>query len=231
MSGELDTAASASEELAWEKMVGQVADHYDTSREADALVLAAGLLRAMSREFLHSLAVKHLVDAARDLSRRRALTVERGASRAEPPQQGQVDLAAGLWKGRYRHGVMNKRTGAARNGCNCDECEKARANDLRLYMTCFSQASEKMTKIFEDLSAQMRMQWTEELLATPFALPNGDRVTWGSATVAQHEERVEMFKGQVTAGAEGAARHMAAIRDIEALGARCLAEAVDGGHA
>lgn len=224
MSGESEGDTNGA---AWEEMVGQTADRYDASREDDARELASKLLRATSREFLHSVAVKHLVAAARDESRRRALVVERGASRAGSSPRGQADPEDGLWKGRFRHGVLNKRTGAARNGCDCAVCEGARTRDAQIYLTCFEEATGKMARIFEDLSTQMRMQWTEDLLGTPFALPGGDRVTWGSATVAQHRERVEMFKGQVAAGTEGAARHLAAIRDIETLGVGCLGEVAE----
>ena len=94
-----------------------------------------------------------------------------------------------------------------------------------------SQISNELKKrigpVLEDWRKELRLEWRAELLASSFTLRNGASVTWGDATVAEHRERVDIFMGQVAAGVDGAARHNAAIRAIEAAGVSCLNEAIE----
>ena len=73
----------------------------------------------------------------------------------------------------------------------------------------------------------MKMQWTAELLGTTFTLEDGSRVEWGEATIEQHRERAAMFTGNALANMEGAARHEAAIRDLESAGVPTLRDLVE----
>lgn len=79
-----------------------------------------------------------------------------------------------------------------------------------------------------EYAAAIRLEVTSELLATLFAVGDGsERVTWGDATVDQHERRVEMLLGNAAGNAETAARHTAAINLINSYGVICLKEIVN----
>ena len=78
--------------------------------------------------------------------------------------------------------------------------------------------------LLQKYTDQLRIQWTEELLAQTISMPDGSTTTWGRATLSQHQSRVDMFAAQAMAGIEGAARHRKAIEAIEAAGVQCLDE-------
>jgi len=65
---------------------------------------------------------------------------------------------------------------------------------------------------------ELEMEWTRELLESTFAPQDGTRVNWDDATVEQHRERVEIFKGNAILNSEGAARHLKAIEAGQAAG-------------
>lgn len=116
------------------------------------------------------------------------------------------------------HGSFNKRTGAIPRGCDCDKCEEARTASAEID----ARYRAKMQGILDEYAASLRMEWTEELLASSFALSDGVRVLWGDATIEQHRERAQMFTANAQANTEGAARHLAAIRDLRAAGVERL---------
>lgn len=62
------------------------------------------------------------------------------------------------------------------------------------------------------------------LLPESFALPDGRLVTWGDATVEDHEARLEWLRGQIHALTQDVDRHEQAIKVIREHGATCLAE-------
>jgi hypothetical protein len=72
---------------------------------------------------------------------------------------------------------------------------------------------------------QAIVEWTEELLASEFATGDGTHVTWGEASLEQHEVRAEMHRQNVVGGLEGAARHQQAIALICRSGTKNLNEA------
>ena len=62
----------------------------------------------------------------------------------------------------------------------------------------------------------------EALLAETFALPDGRRVAWGAATVADHEERMAMLTA-LRDGIDGTIeRHRQAIAELVKLKVSCL---------
>lgn len=73
-------------------------------------------------------------------------------------------------------------------------------------------------------AAQIRLETTRELLGTLFALGDGTSVTWGQATIGEHEQRIAMLAKNATGVIETAARHQAAIRMIKDAGVDCLAD-------
>lgn len=61
-------------------------------------------------------------------------------------------------------------------------------------------------------------------LELSFALGDGERVTWGEATIEQHERRIAMLKKQVKGTVRTIRRHEEAVRRLREAGAMCLAE-------
>lgn len=87
---------------------------------------------------------------------------------------------------------------------------------------------EEVTAMVHRVAAQVRLETTEELLSSVFALGDGgERVTWGEATTEQHQKRIELLVGNAAGNVETAARHQAAIRMISEAGAGCLREAAE----
>lgn len=83
----------------------------------------------------------------------------------------------------------------------------------------------KVRQLVDDVARETRLEVTQELLGTEFALGDGRRVTWGTATRADHEQRVSMLNNNAAANAEAAARHMQAIDLLERAGVTCLRDA------
>lgn len=62
------------------------------------------------------------------------------------------------------------------------------------------------------------------LLDETFPLPDGTRVKWGVATVAQHQARIDYLQGHVDGINNTIERHRSVIREIQAAGVRCMAQ-------
>lgn len=75
-------------------------------------------------------------------------------------------------------------------------------------------------------AAELRIEWTAELLDAEFALGDGTSVSWGDASREQHELRMAMHRRNAIAGAEGFARHSQAIELLDNSGASSLREAL-----
>lgn len=75
-----------------------------------------------------------------------------------------------------------------------------------------------MTSALESFKQSLRVEWTQELLDSTFALRDGTSVRWGEATVSQFEERKEMFMTNARANLEGAARVEHAISALRSTG-------------
>jgi len=83
-------------------------------------------------------------------------------------------------------------------------------------------------KLIYEVAAQTRLEVTTELLNTQIALGDGTMVTWGTATVEQHRQRIEMLAKNASGIVETAARHGSAIAMITDANATCLNELKDG---
>jgi hypothetical protein len=81
-----------------------------------------------------------------------------------------------------------------------------------------------LTPALGRMAAQIRFEVTAELLDTVFATGDGTRVSWRDATVAQHEERIEMLSKMIAGTAETAAMHMRAIEMIKDAGVDTLGQ-------
>lgn len=92
--------------------------------------------------------------------------------------------------------------------------ERRLESDARLYR--------KLAELVKEHDDQIRLEVTTELLNSVFALGDGTRVTWGDATVEQHQQRIDLLTGMAAGTLETAARHHAAISMLEEAGATCL---------
>lgn len=149
----------------------------------------------LSREDLKRLAVIYLLGEVSSRSRRIVLGVEREA------QQRPVSLV------NHRRLTRKRDEQYAR-----EDAERARKH------------GEELRGLIESYGEQLRVEWTTELLDSPFALADGTLVTWGDATVSQHEERRDMFTTNAYANIEGAARHGRAIQELTSAGISRLNE-------
>lgn len=83
-----------------------------------------------------------------------------------------------------------------------------------------------MNEIVLRYKNEIKAEWTEELLSQSIHMPDGTETTWGDASMAQHELRMDMFMKNATANIEGAARHKKAIEDLRLSGRSTLSELV-----
>lgn len=172
---------------------------------------ARRVLATQTTVVLMELAVAAVVDSVRGRQRATALQRERAA---EVPAQAFERPSVGSDPG---HRDRSKRSywswvEATDEGKAYQAAVEA-ADDLAMARTL---------RVIEDFASALKIEWTKELLATEFGLADGTRVTWGGATIDQHRERVAMFQRNVVANAEGAARHMKAVEQLQASGAPTL---------
>jgi hypothetical protein len=85
-----------------------------------------------------------------------------------------------------------------------------------------------MRASIEEFKESVRLELTQQLLDSVFALGDGRRVTWGEATIVDHQQGVEMLTTKAIAIGENAAHHLAAIALISRAGASCLREINQG---
>jgi hypothetical protein len=203
------------------RLAAKAAEGVSDPREVD-VADCLPLLRRVRRSELERIAAGVIAETARSLVRSANLGAER---RAEEEAR-----RANLYMGKWEHGSWNRRKSAVYHGCTCPACERTRASlveddaarregDRKLFA--------RISSIVDDFAANLRIEWTAELLATSFAIDNsGETVTWAAATVEQHERRIAMLEANVAGNIEAAARHRKAVVDIGALRCRTLGEAV-----
>lgn len=107
--------------------------------------------------------------------------------------------------------------------CECGPCDLVRQRIDRDRQE-FARLIDNCVK---DRAESMFAAWTDDLLGSTFALPDGSRATWGSATAEQHEARLAMLMATAAGTAETAALHKKALSAIAGAGVATLAEAVD----
>lgn len=185
--------------------VDEVARRYKAGE--DRTEVAKALVRKMPARLRDYLAVRALCAEVRSEVRTPTRSAERAAA-ASPDG--------------IKHGSVDKRNGGVLKGCACELCVTVRNQETESRSRFYNQVA----GIVEDYTRNLRIQWTTELLESPFARPDGTPVTWGEATVEDHEARIKMHSDHAIAGLEGAARHSAALRDMRAAGVSSLNELV-----
>lgn len=172
----------------------------------DVRGVAQDLVRGLPEGFLRRLAVEFIVERVRGQVRQITLAAERRAMR----EQLMHELTtSGPPPGRR---VRRSTEEAA-------EAEEARAN-------AFANMAARVGVLVSDYVESARIQWTQDLLDSPFSLADGTQVLWGDATVDQHRERLAIFTRNAAANIEGAARHKAALEALSTTGAPTLREMV-----
>lgn len=130
------------------------------------------------------------------------------------------ELIKNLYLGKYKHGSTSKKHGAANRGCECEECIRV----LEIEGVHMSEFLSKMSQLTNEYAAALKMEWTKELLASTFALGDGTVVTWGQATISQHEQRSAMLTTMAMGTLGTSAKHIAAINTLKQLGVNNLDE-------
>jgi hypothetical protein len=162
--------------------------------------------------------------------RLRQLRIERAAREPAERERGRaLSSAAADREGRDRWRALKRGNKWAWDTITNEEQERwaehqAFENEL---------ASRKVKAIAHALNEfrdACRYEWTQELLASEFALGDGRRVTWRDATEADHEQRIALQTRNAGAALEDAAMHTAAIETIRAAGVETLGEAVAMGE-
>lgn len=200
----IDTVASAPAEVEW-----------DAAQKA---------LATQTSDVLLTLAQAALVDAARRRRRGHALSVERGAEFSAVSAEV-TGPAPRTWTRpkvgtrRYEEWVATTPEGAQWDAGRAEDDERAAAR-----------LAETLGSVVAKYRDELRIEWTNELLETEFARPDGTRVTWGHASIADHQERAGMFEANAHANLEGAARHLKAIADLQKANAASLSELVQPGQ-
>lgn len=131
------------------------------------------------------------------------------------------------FRANLKHGSMNKVNGGAYWDCECDVCVPVRQSEMEFERRRLEQIRNEV----ESFARELRIEWTQELLDSGFALPDGTVVLWGDATVSHHRARAEMLYGNVMANAKAAARHESAIGAIESAGVLTLRDLTGSGAA
>lgn len=117
------------------------------------------------------------------------------------------------WDGFHDHGALQSYD---RENCYL------RLRDQYQHWKIQKDLDEKVNRLAEE----KLLAWTEDLLAAEFRLSDGTLTTWGSATIEQHRERVEMFSKNAAASVMGAGRHLQAVQELEAAKASTLNDLV-----
>ena len=126
---------------------------------------------------------------------------------------------------KWKHGSMAKQFGAALAGCRCRECAPVAEWEARSR----ARFETNIMAIMQNYAADLRIEWTTELLEAGISLPDGSRTTWGAATIEQHQTRIDMLTHNAVANAEAAARHRVAIDMLQEANASCLNDVVHQG--
>ena len=203
--------------------VAEVARVMRDNPRNDGWPAARRLMKTLPDEVMRHIVMTWLHEQAVEKVRYQSLAEERAAEKAAAekvpyvrgprPEPGPDGL---------KHGSINAKNGGVPAGCDCQSCETVREiekqGQIRLHAS--------LSRILDDYADRLRIEWTAELLASTFALPDGTRILWGEATLAQHEERLQMLVRNAEANLEAAARHRAAMAAIVRADALCLNEVV-----
>lgn len=183
---------------------------------------AVNVIRKASPGAIRALATERLIDLMTKEEREATLAAERAAER-------QRLLAENFGSGGGR--TVPRRGSRAYAAWATETAEGQRYEKERQQTEeeAEDRRWERLGAALDRFTADLRLEWTAELLNSTFTLPNGEAVTWGAATVEQHVERRDMFLRNAEGNLEGAARHDLAVRELRQSAAATLNELVAAG--
>jgi len=192
--------------------------------ERTANRLAGECLSALDREDLEVLAlgmVKELIQAvARSRSRKAESVSAKRRGTDKPRYRSKAEEARETWS---NHGYpWNRFDREMSYKCGCDLCLSGLKEYGELEAKLDREFSEGLQKAVKAFSDAVRLEVTRELLETQFALGDGQVVTWGEATIEQHQQRADLLEKMAIGTAETSARHLAAIRMLSDAGVQKL---------
>jgi len=196
---------------------------------------AESLYRRLDKTNLRVVAIGYMEIEARSLMRTTTHAIEIANTHVYLSHQEEIDTAWEVgreereqqYPGYKRIREADEERGRQQAEAQREVVEAHRRRRLLEEAAAEERVDEAMRRVKEAEEAwkqALRMEWTRELLGAAFALRDGTIVTWGSATVAQHEDRIAMFTDNAVANIEGAARHQAAITELREKGLLCLNE-------
>lgn len=98
-------------------------------------------------------------------------------------------------------------------------------SELRGWSHYYNYIQKAATDAFvEEIKADYRLELTDDLLKSVFALGDGTKVSWAEATREQHHKRLAMLKRDIAGTGESAARHALAIQMIDSAEVNSLGE-------
>lgn len=177
-------------------------------------------VREMGEEDLIDLAVAYLYGQVKQRRRARVRGIEQSAQ-YQPPAVPQVPKEP-----RWGTAGWGRWAALPENAQLAEETRKYRAELARKDSEMLSEYMRSVNAAIDKFREKMRMEWTQELLGSEFAVGDGTVTTWGEATREQHQARMAIHKRNAAAGMEGYARHAAALDEIDRSGATCLRDAL-----
>ena len=172
---------------------------------------------ALTRQIVEGMTRRDLIELAMAGLFARALTVERAWTKRAEVRATKSRVA------------LHGRSKLARSGCDCAECVAWRERQVEVDEWELDREAKMINRlgaILEEYKAELRTEWTTELLDATFALPDGIRVMWGEATIEQHEARIQMLSSIASGTLETAARHGQAVDELRAASAATLNDLV-----
>lgn len=224
--------------LDWDarRVAGYAYDHTPAAVRRDYLVeLLAydvdGIRRARVREI--ELEAEELARRAQEEAERAAVREREAPERGREEQERRAHLEANPWLAR-RNSRLFKAWAITGEGvrwlareAELDAQEAAETRE-RLEMGNAAYFQRKMDHLVEKFRSEVEqetvLKLTAELLGAEFALGDGRRVTWGSATITEHTTRVEMLFANVHGNMATIKRHEAAVKLIASAGVSTLGE-------
>lgn len=209
-----------------------LAELVQACRESEDIELAASeLIGHASPALRRQLAARWLAEEAKRMNRDEVLTRERRSIRLSMYRSSREERQAAAKREADRGRVAGPSGNRARRRW-LEETVEGRAQAAReaQYADRMAEIDRKthaqLAGIMKDWASHLRAEWTDELLNSGFALPDGQVVLWGDATIEQHEIRRNQFMDNAQANLEGAARHEAAIETLRSSGAATLRQMV-----
>ena len=194
------------------------------SRESDhsIYIVSRDVLRIMSDAQIRSALIGAATDQLQMYDRILVRAAEQAAFKATREAAREADRVAAREAAKRARAAIPKLS-AAEIKARDDEIEARREEKRRIKeQRKKDRDTDWIGLMLESAKEVVRVEVLGELLDAEFALGDGTSVTWGDATVEQHEVRVEMLTKMAGGTIETAARHQSAIDHLREANATSL---------